>query len=265
MPPSSPVVTCVIPVLNGASTLHWTIASLRAQQGADVRIIAVDSGSTDGTLDICARWDVETRYVERGNMYRAVNAGLEDAQTRWLTYLNADDIVYTTAFRDLIDLAERSAADVAYGNADFMSGDGSFLFGVRSAPPADLPHLFRIPLQGLPQPGTIFAGSLFEKLGGFNTEFRLAGDADFFLRALQSGAKFVHLRQPVCSFRLHAAQQTATQRAGVREEDRRIQSAAGGRTAAATAAMLKWRLRNVPSYLIRYLRTGSISASGLMR
>jgi glycosyltransferase involved in cell wall biosynthesis len=261
MPSAPRTITCAIPVLNGAATLDWTIASLRAQRDVDVRAIAVDSGSTDGTLEICARWGVEARYAERGNMYRAVNAGLHDAATLWVTYLNSDDIVYPTAFRDLIDLAESTPAEVAYGDPDFIAEDGRFLYSMHSALPQELPRLFRIPLQGLPQPGTIFSRALYERLDGFNTDFRLAGDADFFLRALQSGAKFARLGQPVCGFRLHAGQQTATQAKGVREEDVRIRSAAGGSTAAARATLLRWRLRNAPNYLLRYLRTGTLRGS----
>jgi glycosyltransferase involved in cell wall biosynthesis len=258
MPSARRTITCAIPILNGAATLDWTIASLRGQRDVDVHTIAVDSGSTDGTLEICARWGVEARYTERGNMYRAVNEGLHDASTAWVTYLNSDDIVYPTAFRNLIDLAESTSAEVAYGDPDFIAEDGRFLYSMRSALPHELPQLFRIPLQGLPQPGTIFTRSLYERLGGFDTAFRLAGDADFFVRALRSGAKFVRLAQPVCGFRLHAAQQTVMQAQSVREEDRRIRSAAGGSTAAAKATLLRWRLRNAPNYLLRYLRTGSL-------
>jgi len=258
---ASRTITCAIPVLNGAATLDSTIASLRGQRDTETRVLAVDSGSTDDTLEICARWGVETRYAERGNMYRAVNAGLQDASTKWLTYLNSDDVVYATAFRDLIDLAEATSADIAYGDPDFIDEHGRFLYGMRAASPHELPLLFRIPLQGLPQPGTIFSRALYERLGGFNTDFRLAGDADFFLRALQSGAKFAHLERPVCGFRLHGMQQTATQAQGVREEDLRIGSAAGGRNVAARATLLKWRLRNARGYLVRYLRTGSFRGS----
>jgi glycosyltransferase involved in cell wall biosynthesis len=245
-------------VLNGAATLDWTIASLRAQRGVDVRVIAVDSGSTDATLEICNRWGIETRFAERGNMYRAVNAGLEDAATPWVTYLNSDDVVYPTAFRELIALAEAESADLAYGDPDYVDEDGRFLYALRSAAPSELLTLFRIPLQGLPQPGTIFSRALYDRLGGFDTGFRLSGDADFFLRALQSGAKFVRHPAPVCGFRLHGAQQTETQAAAVREENRRIRGAAGGSSAVARATMLKWRLRNARNYVVRYLRTGSL-------
>jgi glycosyltransferase involved in cell wall biosynthesis len=258
MPSARRTITCAIPVLNGAPTLDWTLTSLLGQRDVDVRIIAVDGGSTDGTLEILARRGVEVRHTEPGNMYRAVNAGLEDATTPWVTYLNSDDIVYPTTYRDLIDLAVEASADLAYGDTDLIAEDGRFLYSMRSALPHELPVLFRLPVQGMPQPGTIFTRELYERLRGFDTAYRMAADADFFLRALQSGAKFVDLGRPVCGFRLHAKQQTVTLAQVVREEDSRIRAiAGGGSTAAARATLLRWRLRNSRNYLLRYLRTGS--------
>lgn len=248
-------VTCAIPVLNGAATLDWTILSLRSQRDVPVTIVAVDSGSTDGTLEVCGRWGVETRYAERGNMYRAVNAGLEGAASEWLTYLNADDAVYSRSFHDLIALAEATSAEVVYGDHDFVDGEGRFLYSLKSAEPSDLQALFAASVMGLPQPGTLFSRKLFERLGGFSTELRLTADADFFLRALQSGARFARLDRTVCTFRLHGSQQTVTRAEEMRQETLRVAAAAGSRSA---TARLRWRLRNARDYAIRLLRTRSL-------
>jgi glycosyltransferase involved in cell wall biosynthesis len=251
-------ITCAIPVLNGAATLDWTVLSLRSQRGVDVNIVAVDSGSTDGTLDICSRWNVETRYAERGNMYRAVNAGLAGAATDWLTYLNADDTVYARSFAELLALAEKTNADVVYGDHDFVDDEGRFLFSLKSAAPHDLQPLFGASVMGLPQPGTLFKRTLYERLGGFSTDFRLTADADFFLRALQSGARFARLDRSVCAFRMHASQQTRKHATEMQQETLRVATAAGGRTAAARATRLRWRLANAANYLLRYLRVGKL-------
>lgn len=257
MPSDARAVTCAIPVLNGASTLDWTIVSLRSQQNVRVSLVVVDSGSTDGTLEICNRWNLETRFAERGNMYRAVNEGLREARTEWLTYLNADDTVYARSFHDLIALGEATSADVVYGDHDFVDDEGRFLFSLRSADPGDLQALFATSVMGLPQPGTIFSRKLFERLGGFSTDFRLTADADFFLRALQSGARFARLDRTVCAFRIHQMQQTMTRAAEMHQETLRVAKAAGGQRPSATAARWKWRWRNAREYAIRFLRTKS--------
>ena len=246
------MLTCAIPTLNAAATLEETLRSLRQQ--SDVHAVIVDSGSTDGTLDIAARFGIPVRFVERGNMYRAVNAGLIDAQTPWLTYLNADDLVHSGAFAKLV----RLGADVAYGDCDFIDADGRYLSTFLSADPPDLLALYRAGVQGLPQPATIFTRELFATLGGFNTDYRFAADADFFLRALQHGARFARLREPVCAFRLHASQQTVMHGAEMAAEIARIAQAAGGASMKARLAFARWRLRNARNYAARLVRTGRL-------
>ncbi|HXT70398.1 MAG TPA: glycosyltransferase [Vicinamibacterales bacterium] len=53
----TPRLSVVVPVLNGASTLPALFSSLNAQRvDGPIEIIAVDSGSTDGSLDLLHRW-----------------------------------------------------------------------------------------------------------------------------------------------------------------------------------------------------------------
>ena len=246
------MLTCAIPTLDAAATLEETLRSLRGQFG--VHAVIIDSGSTDGTLDIAARFGIPVRFVERGNMYRAVNAGLIDATTPWLTYLNADDLVQPGAFAKLV----RLGADVAYGDCDFIDAGGRYLSTFLSADPPDLLALYRAGVQGLPQPATIFTRELFATLGGFNTDYRFAADADFFLRALQHGARFARLPEPVCTFRLHASQQTVTHGAEMAAEIARVTEAAGGTSMKARLAFARWRLRNAGNYAARFVRTGRL-------
>ena len=53
---TSPGVSLVITVLNEAASLDPLLASLAAQTCPPAEIIVVDGGSTDGTLDVLARW-----------------------------------------------------------------------------------------------------------------------------------------------------------------------------------------------------------------
>ncbi|MFP5246603.1 MAG: glycosyltransferase, partial [Thermoanaerobaculia bacterium] len=250
-----PVIRCAVPTLNAAATLDWTLLSLRSARDAHVETIVVDSGSTDRTLEICARWAVAVRYDEPGNMYRAVNVGLADARTPWVTYLNGDDYVYPGAYASLIECAERAGADAASGDFDFIDENGRFLYCLRMADPDDLLALSRMPFQGLPQAGTIISRRLYEFLGGFCTDFRLAGDFDFFARGMRAGAKFVRLDQPVCAFRLHRGQQTVRHAAELRAESLRVGATTGRRDSAAVAAFVRWRMHNIGNYVLRYLRT----------
>src|SRR5580692_7524609 len=88
---SGKAMTVVVPTLNSAATLDWTLMSLTA--AGDIRVIVADSFSTDETPQVCRRWNVELINVPAGNMYKAINAGLRLATTEWLAYVNSDDWV----------------------------------------------------------------------------------------------------------------------------------------------------------------------------
>ena len=52
--------------LNSAPTLEFTLLSLLSQRDIPIEVIVADSGSSDGTLEICRRWSVKIIYAEPG-------------------------------------------------------------------------------------------------------------------------------------------------------------------------------------------------------
>jgi glycosyltransferase involved in cell wall biosynthesis len=258
---ASPAISYVIPTLNSAATLETTVISLRSQVGAMLQIFVVDSGSMDETLAICQRVKVKTLYVEPGNMYRALNAGLQQCQTEWLAYLNSDDWLYPDCLQRLLEIGVTSGADVVYGNCDYCDHRGRFVYSFAAARPAQLLPLFRTGRMGFAQPAAIFRRSLYERLQGFDVSYKFKADADFFIRALLAGARFVYVEGPaVACFRLHAGQFSNRAADDIAVEGQRLFSqtvlAAGWRD---RLTLWQWQLRNVPHYLIRILRESSLS------
>src|ERR1700676_1116984 len=107
-----PQIGVVVPTLNSSATLMWTLCALPSQKDVTLEIIVADSGSEDGTLDICTSWDVPTIYVPPGNMYRAINVGLRLMHADWFTYLNSDDLVYPHSYARLLTLGEEKRASL---------------------------------------------------------------------------------------------------------------------------------------------------------
>ncbi len=77
-------VSIVIPVLNGAETIHDMLTALFNQAGApqDKEVIVVDNGSTDGTRDIVKHFDV--------TLLEETKRGVSAARNRGLAYANGD-------------------------------------------------------------------------------------------------------------------------------------------------------------------------------
>jgi glycosyltransferase involved in cell wall biosynthesis len=244
----------VVPTLNSASTLDWTLCSLRNQRDTALDIIVVDSGSDDETLEICRRWAVQTIYVPPGNMYRAINSGLQRMDTEWVTYLNSDDIVYPSSYARLMAHSKRQNATLVYGDSDFIDIEGRFLFALKAPSPRGLGALLQHGEFGFTQPAAIYRRSAFQELGGFDQRFRYIADYDFFSRLILSGRRVAKLEGPaVTAFRRHNSQlsnQCATAMAG---EWKSIRSS--GRVKASPRTLLElicWYIQNAPNYLWRF-------------
>src|SRR6266496_252582 len=216
-----PRIGVVVPTWNSARTLDWTLLSLTSQRGCQVEVIVADSGSTDGTLAICRRWGVNSIYVAPGNMYRAVNAGLQVLEEPWLTYLNSDDIVYPDSYGRLAEHGAACGADIVYGCADYIDGAGRFRFAFKPAAASSLPALLRRGVMGFAHPAAIFRRELFAELRGFAEQFTNIADFEFFQRAGQLGRTFTELDSPsVAAFRLHPGQLSQRSAEVVRSEMR---------------------------------------------
>ncbi|HMV85242.1 MAG TPA: glycosyltransferase [Blastocatellia bacterium] len=259
---SQSTISCVVPTLNSAATLHATLLSLRSQQGINLGVIVADSNSTDGTLEICRLWEAPTIYVPPGSMYRAINAGLKQCNSEWLAYLNSDDLLYPDSFARLTAIGEETDADVVYGNGDYTDEQGRFVYSFSAAKPAELLPLFRLRQMGFAQPSAIFRRRFFEQLNGFDETLVYRADADFYLRGLLMGKKYVKLDGPsVSCFRLHSKQLSnrsneltdieADKVFGRKELNARFSD---------RLAPLTWKFRNLPHYAIRILRESLLSS-----
>ena len=119
MPVNDPLLTIAVPTLNSARTLGDTLSSLRSASPDSIRLVVADSFSTDGTLDICRQYNVDVVQVPKGNVYKAINVGLNTATTPWIGYVNSDDYVFPGAYRSMLQWALTRDASVVYGRGDF--------------------------------------------------------------------------------------------------------------------------------------------------
>ena len=250
----------VIPTLNSTNTLEWTLLNLSKlkSMGICANIIVVDSGSTDGTLEIVKKYGFKCLYFPKGNMYAAINHGLRVGRSYWCTYINSDDILYPKGFAYLLKEVSNTSPDIGYGNIDYIDGDGRFLHGWSSPPSSDLGALFDGWMMPIPQPGTIFSRGIFERLDGFRERFKYSADYDFFLRAYLINAKFVKKNgRPVAAFRIHRDQISQKRSVDMRKEH--LESYSQTTKNATTLvrrkfAIFRVKTRNIPNYIIRIIR-----------
>lgn len=162
--------------------------SVLQQTYEDVEYLIIDGGSSDGTLDVIKRYPV--RYVSEpdAGIYDALNKGLKLARGDVIGFLHADDVFFDHTV--LQSVAEAFAdANVAgcYGDLRYVQAD-DISVTVRHWHAG---HYTRRSLQYgwmPPHPTLYLRRSVYEKIGGFDCQYRIAADYDLMLRLLYSHA-----------------------------------------------------------------------------
>lgn len=98
----SPTVSIITPLYNAENLFGDTYASVMAQTFEDYEWIIVDDCSSDGSYDLANRLSKDesrVRVIEmpvNGGSAKARNKGLEEAKGRYVTFLDADDLLDPT-------------------------------------------------------------------------------------------------------------------------------------------------------------------------
>lgn len=171
---------------NAEQTIAYTVESFLKQAHADKELIVVDGGSRDATVDIVRRFAGEGIVIVSepdDGIYDAANKGLQLYTGEAVGMLNADD-----RFADIDALSRINAAlgeaDIAFGNLDFVSNHESSDVVRRWRGSAYEPGSFRV--GWMPAHPTFYVRRrVINRIGGFDTRYRIAADYDFMLRALE--------------------------------------------------------------------------------
>lgn len=86
----------IVPVYQTSQTLRRCVESILAQRFADMELLLVDDGSTDGSgalADIMAQEDarIRTFHKDNGGLSSARNYGLERAEGEYIAFVDSDD------------------------------------------------------------------------------------------------------------------------------------------------------------------------------
>lgn len=216
-----PSIALVTPSFQQAPFLEMAIRSVLDQDYPALEYFIADGGSNDGSVEIVRRH--ETRLAgwvseSDGGQYAAVAKGFARTQGEILGWLNSDDALVPGAlsivgeifaqfpqvewltttrplFWDARGRAVRCEALAGFSRASFFAGEhlqkgGSFDLGF------------------VQQESTFWRRSLWEKAGGFDPEFPLAGDFALWARFF-SHARLFSIDTTLAGFRLHDEQKTA--------------------------------------------------------
>ena len=188
---SSPLITIIIAVFNGAETLQQCIDSVANQTYTNTQLIIVDGNSKDGTVDLLKVNHNKISYwiSEPDNgIYNAWNKGLIHATGDWICFLGVDDYFWDDRVLEGIVGTLSGLSDninVAYGQVMLLTKDDQPLYKIGKSWD-QVKNLF-IKSMSIPHPGLMQRNSLFKKNGYFDESFRIVGDYELLLRELKVG------------------------------------------------------------------------------
>ena len=115
-----PEISIIVPVYNVEKYLDDCISSIVRQDYRDFELILVDDGSTDHSIDVCRKWELQDSRIvilKKGNggVSDARNAGLDIAKGNYISFVDADDYVtedYLSYLLVLFKLSDKCAITV---------------------------------------------------------------------------------------------------------------------------------------------------------
>jgi glycosyltransferase involved in cell wall biosynthesis len=179
-----PLITIITPSYNRVGMIETAILSVVDQNYPQVEHIIIDGGSTDGTLEVLKKYS-HLKVISEPDlgMYDALNKGLNLAAGKIIGFLNTDDFYAPGVFAKIALRFSESPVDAVAGLAGVVQH------------PTDKAHPIEIyrPVQGedrirdtvLEPPifnAYFFTKAVFQKIGGFDTRYKIAADRDFMLR-----------------------------------------------------------------------------------
>ena len=188
---ASPLISIVVVTLNAEKTIMDTIASLESQCFKDFEVIFKDGGSTDSTIEKIklSKLNYIISTEPDNGIYDAMNKGAIAASGDFLTFLNADDQLFSNATLKNISIhLITDNADLYYGPINIISERNKE--NVQREWKASIFNKLNFSFGFIPpHPGSVINRKVFFLLNSFDDSYKLAGDFDFFLKCLKMKIK----------------------------------------------------------------------------
>ena len=188
------MITIITATYNSAKTLEHLADSIRGQSYKEVQWIVIDGASTDKTMEIIKQNDDIVSYSlsepDEG-IYDAWNKALIHIKGDWIIFIGSDDELSSpkslkNAVAQLQSLDNKF--EICYGKVTVTSDDEP-IYELGKEFNEEQFQIFLSPPHG----ATFHRREVFEKIGDFDINFKIAGDYDLLMRYFICGGKFLSI------------------------------------------------------------------------
>ncbi len=200
---NKPLITVVMPTYKAEEFILEALMSAKAQTYTEWELIVVEDGSKDRTEEIVKEFassliDRNIQYVHHSQnqgVSEARNTAIKLAKGEFLAFLDSDDIWKEYHLELSVRELQLSGADLAHSAIEVFNHKTRkpiIVITPTDEEIADFPNsLFKRCY--VPMSTVVVKKSIFQKLGGFDPNFKNSQDYDYWLRIVEAGFKFVYV------------------------------------------------------------------------
>ena len=176
-----PLISIITINYNNAVGLRKTIDSVVSQTFQDFEFIVIDGNSTDNSVDVISQYSRINQWVSENDngIYDAQNKGIKKATGEYLLFLNSGDILVNRIVLEKVSHFLSGNKSIYYGDL-ILEKNG---FQEKHLAPHEIDMDFMLN-STFWHPCVFMKSELFKDFGLYNTNFKIAGDYEFFIRCL---------------------------------------------------------------------------------
>jgi glycosyltransferase involved in cell wall biosynthesis len=192
MKSNNPRLSIITVTKNAREALFLTKESLLGQDFMDFEWIVIDGASSDGTSRDFENLNIlNLKFISEPDdgLYDAMNKGIKNAKGDIIGILNAND-TYLDGTLSLVSKVARENpdSDIFYGGVS-IDGQGQYFLSHEALEKRMIYH-----------PAIFIRKTVYEKVGNFDTRYKIAADYDFILRAKKRNFNFHAINQAITNY-----------------------------------------------------------------
>lgn len=180
-----PKISIITPTYNSEKNIEACITSVANQTHQNIEHIIIDGASADNTLNIIK--EIAAKYThlkfisepDRG-IYDAMNKGIDIATGEWIYFLGSDDVfIDDLVLEEVFSNPGVKQVDIVYGGVQYKYSEEQY----------NIPFDYtRLRFQNINHQAMFTRKLVFDKVGKFNTKYKIFADWEFNIRWMGSTA-----------------------------------------------------------------------------
>lgn len=177
-------ITIICATYNAGHTINDLFVSLKKQTNTNYQFIIIDGGSNDNTLNLIKNnLDLIDYWISEpdNGIYDAWNKGISLAKNEWISFVGADDILrpnYVDIYVQAINNSSNNKLDYISSNVSLINSSNN---SIRTLGKPFIWEEFKYKMTTA-HVGSLHNRSLFEKVGNYDTTYKIIGDYELLLR-----------------------------------------------------------------------------------